>query len=313
MTQGQKIATVLVLLAGLWVALQSVRPRPRPPLPYLHNAGGRLPQGEGVLNLAHRGASGLFPENTLLAFREALRLGADALETDVHLSQDGQLVVIHDETVDRTTEGAGSVAELTVAELKALDAGYDFGRDGTHPFRGRGLRIPTLEEVFAAFPQARINIEIKPDRKDGAIERELWRLIEKYRRHRLTLVNSEHDGVVQRFRGIAASAPAGETVPTGAPFRESLRFLVLSKVRWSGLYSPPFDALQVPERFRIAGIDVAIATPQFIAAAHRAQVAVHVWTVDDPADMRRLIGMGVDGIITNHPEILVRVLGSKSP
>lgn len=311
MTKGQKIATILLLLAGSWIALQSAQPRPRPALAYVQNDAGRLPRGEGVLNLAHRGASGLVPENTPLAFREALRLGADGLETDVHLSRDGQLVVIHDETVDRTTDGTGPVAEKTVAELKALDAGHDFARDGKYPFRGQGLRIPTLEEVFQAFPRTRINIEIKPDRPDGAVERELWRLIDKYRRYAITLVNSEHDAAVQRFRGLAAAAPAGQPVPTGAPFRESLRFLVLSRLGLGGLYSPPFDALQVPERFRIAGLVVPVVTPAFIAAAHRANVAVHVWTVDDPADMRRLIEMGVDGIITDHPEILTQVRTSR--
>lgn len=306
MTRGQTIATLLVLLAGAWVAVQGAQPRQRPALAYVQNAAGRLPQGEGVLNFAHRGASGLFPENTLLAFREGLRLGADVIELDVHLSKDGHLVVIHDDTVDRTTEGTGPVAEMTLAQLRALDAGHDFARDGAHPYRGKGLRIPTLDEVFAAFPHTRINIEVKPDRKDGALERELWRLIEKYGRHRLTLVASEHDAAVRRFRELAASAP--EPVPTGAPSRESALFLVLARTGLAGLYAAPFDALQVPERLQVGGIEVSVVTPRFIAAAHRARVAVHVWTVDDPDAMRRLIRMGVDGIITNRPEILARVV-----
>src|SRR5215208_4358914 len=123
----------------------------------------RTVRGEWPLNLAHRGASALAPENTFEAFRLAVEDGAGGLELDVHMTRDGHIVVIHDATVDRTTNGSGAVSEMTLDELRRLDAGYNFSPDGgpTRPYRGRGIRVPTFGEVLEEFPRVAVNIEIK--------------------------------------------------------------------------------------------------------------------------------------------------------
>ena len=121
--------------------------------------------GGNPLVMAHRGGQGLWPPNTLFAFERAVEMGADILEMDIHASADGVLIVHHDDTVDRTTNGSGAIRDHTLTELKELDAGYHWSADGgeTYPFRGKGMRIPTLEEVLEAFPKTRLNIDIKPD------------------------------------------------------------------------------------------------------------------------------------------------------
>jgi glycerophosphoryl diester phosphodiesterase len=141
------------------------------------SAGARTPQ-DWPVNFAHRGGAKIVPENTLEGFREGLRVGAGVLELDVHATADGHVVVIHDETVDRTTDGSGAVREMTLAEVKRLDAGYWFTPDGgkTYPYRGEGVRVPTLEEVYRQFPDVPINVEIKGERP--GIEEEVWRIIE---------------------------------------------------------------------------------------------------------------------------------------
>src|SRR5215213_3619479 len=143
------------------------------------------------VNFAHRGGAGIAPENTLEAFREGLRVGAGVLELDVHTTADGHIVVMHDPAVDRTTQGTGPVREMTLAELKRLDAGYRFTRDegGTFPHRGEGIRIPTLEEVYDEFTEVPINVEIKGERP--GIEEVVWRIIASAGAEERTLVVSE--------------------------------------------------------------------------------------------------------------------------
>src|SRR5829696_2712479 len=144
---------VLVLLAGLVCSVALVLRKGRP----------KARRDEWPVNLAHRGASSLAPENTIEAFRLALEAGAGGLELDVHMTSDGHIVVIHDATVDRTTNGTGAVSEMTLHELRRLDAGHNFSPDGgpTRPYRGRGVRVPTLGEVLREFPGVAVNIEIK--------------------------------------------------------------------------------------------------------------------------------------------------------
>src|SRR5919107_2807685 len=129
----------------------------------LRKGNSRTGRGEWPVNLAHRGASALAPENTIEAFRLAVGAGAGGLELDVHMTRDGQIVVIHDPTVDRTTNGSGAVSEMTFDELRRLDAGHTFSPDGgpTRPYRGRGIRVPTLEEVLEGFPDVAVNIDLK--------------------------------------------------------------------------------------------------------------------------------------------------------
>ncbi|MCZ7681661.1 MAG: glycerophosphodiester phosphodiesterase family protein [Sandaracinaceae bacterium] len=168
---------------------------------------------------AHRGGAALWPENTRVAFEGALALGYRYVETDVHMTRDGKIVCFHDATLERTTNGRGRVADLDLAELSRLDAGYRFTPDGvTYPFRGRGLRVPTLEEALALSPDLRLNVEIK--QASPAMERALWEEIDRLDAHERLLVAAAHDPLVHRFRALRPR----HDVPTSPGVRGVLRF-----------------------------------------------------------------------------------------
>jgi len=248
--------------------------------------------------IAHQGGEGLRPSNTMLAFANAVALGVDVLEMDVHSTSDGALVLIHDDTVDRTTDGTGRVNDLTLAEIQQLDAGdYWTPDDGaTYPYRGQGARIPTLDEVLTAFPQMKFNIEIKQTEPTIATS-----LCEALRAHGLTertLVASFHPTAMDEFR---AACPE---VATSMVEDEIRPFFILNTIFLGALYRPPGTAFQVPE---YSG-NLHVLTPRFVRGAHGNNVAVRPWTIDDPADMARFLDMGVDGIITDRPDIMIKVL-----
>jgi glycerophosphoryl diester phosphodiesterase len=192
------------------------------------------------LVIAHQGGDGLWPGNTLYAFEKALETGADVLEMDAHITKDGHIVLIHDETVDRTTDGEGSVDDMTLEELKHLDAGYDWsGDDGqTHPYRGQGIRIPALAEVFERFPQMRYAIEIK--RSGIPMEQPLCDLIRLYNMQEKVLIASFHDASMQTFR---TTCPE---VATSASRGEVTKFVILGKIFLSGLVAPGYQSIQPP-------------------------------------------------------------------
>jgi glycerophosphoryl diester phosphodiesterase len=251
-----------------------------------------------LIVFAHRGGGGCWPENTMLAFQNAVILGVDALETDIQRTADGHLVVIHDPFVDRVTDGSGLVAEMTLAELKRLDAGYRWTRDGlTFPFRRQGLTIPTLTELFDAFPDIWINVDIK--QHETAVVDQLAALIEQYNMTGKMMVGSFDEATVRRFRQVC---PA---VKTAASLSEVARLLLFSRLGLSRWFRSPAAGLQIPERHGL----LPVVTPAFVRAAHRHQIAVHVWTVDEYSDMKRLIAHGVDGLMTDYPERLLRLLG----
>jgi glycerophosphoryl diester phosphodiesterase len=248
--------------------------------------------------IAHQGGEGLRPSNTLLAFDNAVALGVDVLEMDVHSTRDGVLVLIHDDTVDRTTDGAGRVNDLTLEQLKQLDAGeYWTNDDGqTYPYRGQGVRIPTLEEVLTAYPQMRFNIEIK--QREPSIAESLCELLRRHDLTERTLVASFHGQAMTEFR---AACPE---VATSMVEDEIRPFYILNLLFLGSLFSPPGEAFQVPE---YSG-ERHVLTPRFVRAAQGNGIAVHPWTIDDPADMRRFLDMGVDGIITDRPDVMLQVL-----
>lgn len=259
--------------------------RPRPGHPYMAGA---------PLLFAHRGGARLAPENTIEAFREAVELwGADVLEMDVRVTRDGALAVIHDATVDRTTDGAGPVRDFTARELQALDAGYRFsGPEGGHGFRGSGVKVPLFEEVLEAFPHTRLNV----DAKDLEAAPRLVGLVhERGEEGRVLLASATEEGRARRFdyRG-----------PASASRRQIRLFYMAHRLPMGGPYTPRTDALQVP--FRWEGRQVT--TPRFVREAHRRNLPVHVWTVDDPETMRTLLAWGADGIQTDRPDLLARVL-----
>ncbi len=250
-------------------------------------------------SLAHRGASAHAPENTLEAYRMAVESGAGGLELDVHMTRDGQVVVMHDDDVDRLTDGAGLVREKSLQELENLEVGYHFSPDGgsTFPYRGRGLKIPTLQEVLQQFPNTPINLDIKEDQ--AGFEEAVLRIIEKNDAENRTFVASQKHRVVRKFRKLSGGA-----VPTSSSQLEIAIFLVLSRLRLESLLRPSYVALQIPTSHR--GIE--LVTPGFISAAHNLGVRVDVWTIDEPKEIHRLLDLGADVIMTNRPEVLAEVL-----
>lgn len=259
--------------------------RPRPGRTYLAGA---------PMLVAHRGGAKLAPENTLAAFSSAVEeWGADMLELDVRLSADGEVIVIHDETVDRTTDGTGLVRDLTLDELRSLDAGYRFlDLEGRPAFRGEGARIPTMGEVIEACPSVWLNVEAKEAAVAGPLVEVVRRRGEQHR----VLVAAEHERNRRAARGYEG--------PWGASRRHCGLFWILHRLPGGGPYTPPVDVLQIPEFWK----GRRVLTPRLVEAAHRRNLPVHVWTVDDPDDMRRMLAWGVDAIQTDRPDLLSEVL-----
>jgi glycerophosphoryl diester phosphodiesterase len=266
--------------------MRGTSPQGRPGAVYLAGA---------PLLIAHRGGAGLAPENTLVAFERAVRWWrADLLELDVQPTRDGEAVVFHDATLDRTTDGSGPIVARSLSELRELDAGYHFRTPGSGetPFRGTGVRISTLGEVLDALPHVRVNVEIK----DGRVQERVRETIERAgATHRVLVAAGRRANRVRfaDYRG-AVSASGEEMHAFYAAFR--LRALRFCPTR--------YDALQMPERYR----GRQVLSPALVQAAHARNLAVHVWTVDDEADMHRLLEWGVDGIGTDRPDRLARVL-----
>lgn len=249
------------------------------------------------LAIAHRGGAGLFPENTLYAFERAADLGVDVIELDVRSAADGTLVVMHDATVERTTDGDGKVVDMALDRLKKFDAGFRFSPDGgkTFPFRGRGITIPTLLEVFTALPAMRFNIE--PKQNEPSIIKPLCAIIDERKMIDKTVVGSFTQSIIDDFR---RECPE---VATSASTTEVAKFLGLYKAGLTESFSPPMKALQIPE---FTGV-----SKEFVAAAHERNLQVHVWTINETADMKRLFDMNVDGIMTDYPDRLLELLDRK--
>jgi glycerophosphoryl diester phosphodiesterase len=259
--------------------------------------GERVPPAlrGGPLLIAHRGGSALAPENTMAAFRAAVeRWDSDMIELDVHASADGRCMVIHDPTVDRTTDGTGAVAGLKHAELAELDAGHRFTTDGglTFPLRGQGIGIPTLDEVLDALPDTRFTVEVK----DGRAQAPMFdSLRERGAEHRVVIAGMRvrDRTLFHRWSGAISGA-----VP------EVRRFYILFRCGLGAVAPIRSDVVQVPEyqgRVRLV-------TPAFIRTLARRNVPVHVWTVNEADDMRRLLDWGVDGIVTDRPDRLAELL-----
>ena len=241
---------------------------------------------------AHRGGAALAPENTIAAFDLGLALGADGLELDVHLSRDGQAVVHHDPTLERTTNRGGEIAAFTADELARVDAGYRFGRGDERPFRGQGYGVPTLARVLARYRDHRIAIEMKSNRTELA---------------RAVVDAVRTSGAIDRvwlgsfsLRVLRAARTLEPAIATSAA-REEVRWaLYRSWCRWPVALAS-HCGYQVPE---ISG-RTRVVSRRFVAHAHGAGLGVQVWTIDTEPDARRLLEWGVDGLITNRPDLIV--------
>ena len=257
---------------------------------------------DGPLFFAHRGGALLRPENTLPAFENGLSFGADALELDIQQTRDGELVVIHDPTLDRTTSGSGPVTSYTLDELRRFDAGYTFTDDGgaSFPYRGQGITIPTLREVFERFPNTRINIDLKESTPDR--EERLWTLIQEFAAEDRICTGCFDHAALVRFRRLTEGR-----VATSASPREVRAFVLAAASHTTGWLRPAYDALQVPDTYRA----IRIISRTSVEAAHRLGIQAHVWTVDARAHMEALLALGVDGLMTDRPDILADVLAAR--
>lgn len=250
--------------------------------------------GRRVIAFAHRGGAyhpeieGL--ENTLAAFEHAVELGYRYLETDVHLTADGVLLAFHDEVLDRVTDSVGEVAVLSHAEVRRARVG---GRES----------VPTLVELLDAFPDARFNIDLK---SEGAVDALAALVAERGEWDRL-LVGSFSPARLRRFRRLTAGR-----VPTSAHPLEAAAFALLPGRLADRLTRGRVAALQVPHRrtLRLAGlrVTVPVVTTGFVRRVHAAGKHVHVWTIDEPEEMRELLGKGVDGLFTDRTDLLREVL-----
>ncbi len=239
---------------------------------------------------AHRGASGELPENTLEAFLAGLEQGAERLELDVHMSSDGVVVVSHDATLERCTDGRGFIREHDLEQLGTVDAGAGFvGPDGSRPHRGHGFRIPTLADLLEAAPDVPLNIEIKQEQP--AMEAAVLAVLDRFDARDRVLLAAEDMAVMARIR------EAAPTMTTGSAAMEVLAFVSALLNGDTAALRPAGAALQVPPAH--AGMD--IVTPDFISAAHEAAMEVHVWTINVESEMQRLLELGVDAIMTDYP------------
>ncbi len=247
---------------------------------------GNLLLSDRFLDIAHRGGGAVRPEETLPAFENALAVGADVLEFDVHRTADGVLVAMHDDTVDRTTDGVGAIADMTFDALRMLDAGYQFTADGgqTYPYRGMGVVVPTVDEILGAFPGAYFCIEIKGTQPE--IPGELLAAIAAHEAtERVVLASFSTESIA----AVRAMAPG---VFTSLSLDEMVEFL--DRVD-DPSYVPPGLFVQPPW---------AAASQENVDRAHALGMKIHPWTVNDAAAMKSLIARGVDGIMTDDPELL---------
>jgi glycerophosphoryl diester phosphodiesterase len=246
--------------------------------------------------MAHRGLSGLYPENTLLAFEQAVRAGAEYIELDVHMSRDGEVVVCHDAELERTTNRRGLIRELSYAEVAAADAGYNFAdANGGFPFRGERLSIPRLAEVLAAFGQINFVLEIK--QVEPSLVAAMSEVVEKAGMRRRVLIASEHQRPLDEARRMMPGVPTNFSAAETAEFFGRL-------VNGMEGYRPPGDALQIPPEHR----SLRLVTEQSVAGVRALGLEMHVWTVNEPAEAQAFLRMGVHGIITDFPDLILALL-----
>lgn len=250
--------------------------------------------------LAHRGMPLEFPENTMISFENAIKLGVDVLETDTHLTKDKQFIISHDADLSRTSNGKGLIMDYTVEELKKFDAGYHFTTDigKTYPYRDKGITYMTVNDVLERFSTQHFNIDLK-DNNPSQVK--LWAdLIKKYDASNRILTASQYTQnlveVRKNFPEMATSFSAGEV----------FKFYISNKFGRSKSKKFNGDALQIPIRLG----PFHLIKPKFIETAHKFDYKIHVWTINEEEEMKSLLKLGVDGIFTDNPRILKAVLNS---
>jgi glycerophosphoryl diester phosphodiesterase len=275
------VLSCLVLVYGMLLMLPAYSPVQS--IPFYQNYNFN--------NIAHGTGRELMPGNTLEGAINAVAVGADIIELDVHLTLDNIVVVRHDATVDATTNGRGLIAEQTLVELQTLDVGF---HEGDYPDKPAldGIRIPTLESFFTTLPDRRFLIELKPDDMETGVQ--LCRLVLAYGLQDQVLVGSFYSSVLQNFR------QACPEVPTSLGEEEARVFVLLSWLGLGHLYRAPGYSVQLP--FKYYGVP--LVSRSLIRAANELNLAVDVWTINDPKKMLEMMALGVDGIITDRPDVL---------
>ncbi|WP_158681658.1 glycerophosphodiester phosphodiesterase [Microbulbifer pacificus] len=249
--------------------------------------------------IAHGDESGcgLYPGNTLLYLHKMVELGVEALELDLNLTADGHLILMHDATLERTTDGRGAVIEHTLAQLRTLNAAHNWSRDGRcFPYRDNPIRVATVDEVFAQIPNVPLIIELKNNDPEAA--RALSRAIETADCHEWVIVSSFHRAVIREFRRLCPQARTGVTMP------EALLFYIaqwLGAARWLHC---EYRAMQLPMHY----LGLNVYSRRFVFAARKHHLHLAVWTVDDEKQMQHYIALGLDGIVTNRPDRLLKLL-----
>ncbi len=280
------IAILLLVWAGLHLAA-----KPAPEFPFYEGLNRR------PLVIAHAGDE-LYPGDTLYALEQYAAMGVDILEMDIHQTQDGAIVLIHDDTVDDTTNGTGLVKEKTLAEIKTMDAAYHWSPDdgATFPLRGTGITIPTINEVFERFPNYKMIIEIK--QREPSMGAAFCRVIRDYQMEDKVIVASFSDQAIQDFRS------ACPNVATSASESEVRNFVIRNFLGQAGTISPVYTALHVPE----SSSGIPIVNRWLLWSAKRKNIETHIWTINDPQEMQRFIDMGVDGIMTDRTDLLIELI-----
>ncbi len=249
-----------------------------------------------TLVIAHAGGDALFPENTLLAYERSTALGSDVIDIDVQMTKDNALVALHDHTLDRTTNGTGSVHTKSWAQIRSVDAGYRFRSGDRYPFRGKGVVIPTVEELLIKFTNRLVTLDLKDQRT--SLAKPVCALITRLNRFSTVYVGSDSNQQVVEFRKICpqlrtSGTSAERTLMRAARDKGDTSFKTRQLVS-----QPPFRGDDGRKRV----------TAESLRFSHALNIAVLTWVVDDPDDMRELVRLGVDGIYTRRPDVLVKVL-----
>lgn len=254
--------------------------------------------GEHPIRFAHRGSRELWPENTWYGFDRAVEdLGYSYIETDIRVTKDGVVVVFHDDVLERTTNGRGAVADWLWEDLSSLDAAYNFSPDGeSFPLRGGDVRISRLDDTFERYPDVRFNIDLKAKHSEWPVAE----VVTRHKRHDSVLIGSFHDRRIARFRRITKG-----TVATSAGPQAAIAMYAASRVGRTLDRAPA--AYQLPHRMGGAKVD-----EKLVEAVHAGGAHIHLWTVNDAAEMRAFLDLGVDGIVTDRPDLLNDVLGERN-
>lgn len=284
---------MLILIGVVTVAATAIYMWPAPK-PVAHVYFETAPT-DRVEKIAHGGGLGHAPPNTILALELALAMGADVLEGDVQQAKDGVMVLRHDDTLDRTTDFTGLIADYTWSELASADAGARTLIDG-QSYAGRGIKIPRMDDALARFPNTRWVLEIKNDTPAAAIA--MCATIRDAGAETRVLVASFHDEAMAQFR---AACPG---VATSMSSREVRHFVIAARLGVSRFIETPAVAMQLP--VSADGID--LTHPRIVAAAKARGIRLQYWTINDPEAMRHLMVLGADGLITDYVDRVDQVI-----